>query len=195
MGHIKSLFTDEQELLKAILDIHNKGNDIELDPMYNKGMFYKKLLNEPKYKFDIDHKYGVPIADARRIPLASRTINSIILDPPFLFNKWDKASNIIKRYSRYHDNDDLKRNYFDLISEASRLLKAKGLLIFKCQDLTTGGITYMTHIEIANVLTECGFYIKDLAILNKTNKISKNSTIQRHLRKTHTYFFVAIKKG
>ena len=42
--HIGSVFYDEQELLKTILDIHNNSQDIELDPMYNKGMFYKKLI-------------------------------------------------------------------------------------------------------------------------------------------------------
>ena len=45
----KSIFTNEQELLNAILILHNDSNDIELDPMYNKGNFYKDIIDKPKY--------------------------------------------------------------------------------------------------------------------------------------------------
>jgi len=38
-------------------------------------------------------------------------------------------------------------------------------------------------------------YVKDLAILNKeTGKVYNSKTKQRHLRKTHTYFFILQKK-
>ena len=39
--HIFSFFDNEQECIKSLLDIHNEGKDIDLDPMYNQGMFYK----------------------------------------------------------------------------------------------------------------------------------------------------------
>ena len=52
--HYKSIFTNEQELLNAILILHNNSNDIELDPMFNKGSFYKDIINTPKYRFDIN---------------------------------------------------------------------------------------------------------------------------------------------
>ena len=35
--HYKSVFENEQELLKAIINIHLGGKKIELDPMYFKG--------------------------------------------------------------------------------------------------------------------------------------------------------------
>lgn len=34
MQHIYSFFENEQSCLQAILDIHNSGNPIELDPMF-----------------------------------------------------------------------------------------------------------------------------------------------------------------
>ena len=43
MKHYKSYFENEQECLKAILEIHNKGNTFDCDPMYNKGYFYKEI--------------------------------------------------------------------------------------------------------------------------------------------------------
>ena len=36
MQHTYSFFTNEQECIRAILDLHNGGKEIELDPMYNK---------------------------------------------------------------------------------------------------------------------------------------------------------------
>lgn len=53
MKHYSSYFENEQECLKAILAIHNGGADIECDPMYFKGNFYKNGVNKPKYRFDI----------------------------------------------------------------------------------------------------------------------------------------------
>lgn len=43
MKHYGSYFTNEQECLKAILEIHNNGQPIECDPMYFKGNFYKSF--------------------------------------------------------------------------------------------------------------------------------------------------------
>ena len=51
MKHITSYFINEQELIKSIIQVHNDGKDIECDPMYFKGNFWKNGLNKPKYKF------------------------------------------------------------------------------------------------------------------------------------------------
>ena len=48
MKHYKSVFENEQELLKALIDIHLGGKDIELDPMYFKGNFYKDGVTPPE---------------------------------------------------------------------------------------------------------------------------------------------------
>ena len=82
--HFKSVFNNEQELLKAILSIHNKNKDIELDPMYFKGNFYKDEVNKPKYKYDICPIIdGVEKGDAGFLNMFEGCINSMILDPPF----------------------------------------------------------------------------------------------------------------
>lgn len=51
--HYKSVFDNEQNLLEALIKLHLGGQNIELDPMYFKGNFYKDSINEPKYKYDI----------------------------------------------------------------------------------------------------------------------------------------------
>lgn len=54
MQHTYSFFTNEQECIRAILDLHNGGKEIDLDPMYNKGMFYKALIKKPPLRYDIN---------------------------------------------------------------------------------------------------------------------------------------------
>lgn len=195
MKHYKSVFDNEQELIKALLEIHNDSHDIECDPMYFKGNFYKQI-NKPKYKFDINPQvpeceYG----DATNLPLENNILNSIILDPPFLFGihgKTDKYYSA-RTHTIFKDFDELEKCYKGILNNAYRCLKKNGLLIFKCQDYTDAKTT-MTHCKVYEWATQLGFYAKDLAILVLPNKVYNGNTKQRHLRKIHTYFWVFIKK-
>lgn len=197
--HIFSVFDNEQELLKSILDIHNDGNDIELDPMYNKGHFYKNTLNKPKLRFDLNAEsngYDAQVGDAINLPLDSNTITCMILDPPFMFGTHGQTKNnvINKRYTMFDSFSELENCYKGILKESYRILKKNGLLIFKCQDYTDSKTT-MTHCMVYNWATNLGFYAKDIAILNlPISKIYNGNLIQRHLRKTHCYFWVFVKK-
>ncbi len=190
--HIISVFSDEQELLAAILNIHNEGNPIELDPMYHKGGFYKELVERPKFIFDIKPlREYCPKANAENLPLDSESIGCMILDPLFLFGlhggtgKYQISQNmgIIK------DFPELERHYKAILQESYRVLRKNGLLIFKCQDYTDSKTT-MTHCLVYNWAKEIGFYAKDIAILIREHKIYNPNVTQRHLRKVHTYFWV-----
>jgi len=187
----KSVYDNEQELLKAIIELHCPEG-IELDPMYFKGNFYKGI-KEPKYKFDIAPQVlGVKKADAKDLPIDNDSIDSVILDPPFMFGI---HGNTEKYYSsRTHgilkDFQALKELYQGILKEAYRVLKRNGTCIFKCQDYTDSKTT-MTHCEVYNWAKEIGFYAKDLAILHlPKGKVYNPNLTQRHLRKTHSYFWV-----
>lgn len=197
MKHYKSVFENEQELLKAIISIHLGGKDIELDPMYFKGNFYKDGVKKPKYKFDINPQVSeCKKGDARWLPFKKDNLfNSIILDPPFLFGIHGKTKDYYssETHTIFQDFDELYQTYEAIIEEAYRLLKKNGILIFKCQDYTDSTTT-MTHIHAYHLATLQGFYAKDLAILVKPNKIYNGNTTQRHLRKIHTYFWIFQKK-
>lgn len=199
MKHIFSFFNNEQDCINSILQIHNNGNDIELDPMFNKGMFYKNTLNKPKLRFDINatkNNYDAQDGDATNLPLADNSIKSMILDPPFMFGTHGQTKNnvINKRYTMFDNFTELENCYKSIIKEAYRVLEKNGLLIFKCQDYTDSKTT-MTHCLVWQWATEQGFYAKDLAILNlPKSKIYNGKLNQKHLRKTHCYFFVFIKK-
>ncbi len=199
-----SIFTNEQELLKAIIEIHCPEG-IELDPMYFKGNFYKEI-EAPKYAFDISPQkndgrglflLGVKQADARNLPLENKSISTMILDPPFMFGIHGQTKNYYssKTHGILKDFNELKELYQGILKEAHRILKTKGICVFKCQDFTDNKTT-MIHCEVHNWAKEIGFYPKDLAILClPKGKISNPNLAQRHFRKVHSYFWIFQKIG
>ena len=156
--HIYSFFANEQELIYSLLKIHNNGNPIELDPMFNKGMFYNKdkgLFNKlelPKYRFDLNAikmGYDAQDGDATNLPLESNSIQCVMLDPPFMFGTHGKTdqSRMTKRYTMFDCWLDLSDCYTGILKESYRVLKKGGILIFKCQDYTDSKTT-MTHCKV-----------------------------------------------
>jgi len=194
--HYKSVFNNEQELLKALIELHCPWG-IEIDPMYFKGAFYKNGVEPPGFKFDINPRIeGVEQADAKHLPFNDGTFNSMVLDPLFLFGIHGKAKEYYTSSTMgiYRTFSELEEDYKGFLVEAKRVLNKKGVLIFKCQDYTDTKTT-MTHCLVYKWATELGFYAKDLAILVKPNKVYNGNTTQRHLRKTHTYFWVFINQS
>lgn len=195
MKHIFSFFDNEQKCIQAILDLHNGGQPIDLDPMFNKGMFYKHTVERPRYCFDLNadaQGYDAVQGDALCLPLEDESVTCMILDPPFMFGAHGQTKNsrITKRYTMFNSFKELKECYIGILKEAYRLLKNNGVLIFKCQDYTDGKTT-MTHCLVWLWAVKEGFYAKDIAILNLPKvKIYNGNLVQRHLRKTHCYFWV-----
>ena len=104
--HYKSVFDNEQDLLKAIIDIHIPIGKIQLDPMYFKGNFYKDGVLPPDFAYDRNVELcgdngikedGKPTwGDATNLNfLPDNYFESIILDPPFLFGVHGKQKIII----------------------------------------------------------------------------------------------------
>jgi len=188
---IKSVFNDEQELLKAIIKLHCPEG-IELDPMCFKKNFYKDI-QEPEYKFDINPlSEDIKKSDAKDLPFNNNSITNMILDPPFLFEIRNRKNNNYgaNTHGLLKGFEELKELYKGILKEAYRILKRKGILIFKCQDFTDSKTT-ITHCFVWKWALEQGFYTKDLAILNlPKNKIANRKLTQRHLRKVHSYFWI-----
>lgn len=190
-----SIFNEEQELLKAIIDLHST-NGIELDPMYFKGNFYKQIL-DPRLKFDINpQSLGVEKADAQHLPIDDGSISCMVLDPPFMFGNHgtQKSYYSSKTHGIFKSFGELEKLYKEILCEAKRVLKKGGVLFFKCQDYTDSKTT-MTHCLVWSWATDIGFYAKDLAILHLIkNKVWNSNLQQKHLRKVHSYFWVFVKQ-
>lgn len=200
---IKSISYDQHQILKDILQLHCEG-DIELDPTYSTGGFYKKGVKEPKYKFDIyPQKPGVIQADAQCLPLKDESISTMILDFPFLatkgpslLNKKEGQNETIKRFGCYPTEKELFILFKNSLKEAHRVLKNKGIVIFKVQDKTSSSKQYMSHVYAINYAEKFGFYVKDLFILLAKHRMTPAWQVknQIHSRKHHSYFIVFQKK-
>lgn len=199
--YVKSVYNDQYRIIKAILQLHC-NTDIELDPTYSTGGFYKNGIKPPKYKFDLNPKRSDVIkADAENLPMPDSSINTMIFDPPFLATRGKSLTNIsinnksnktVRRFGYYPTEKELFTFYKNAMIEFKRILKPNGVLIFKCQDKVSSGKQYMSHAFIMRCAEELGYYIKDLFILVAKNRmIPKWQTLnQKHARKFHSYFIV-----
>ena len=193
---IKSISYNQEEIIKWILQLHCL-TDIELDATYSKGNFYKGV-KKPKYKFDICPQTSDTIkGDCRNLPIESESLNTIMFDPPFLATtgpslKKESGNIINKRFGVYNSEKELHQFHISSLKEFYRLLKEKGVLIFKCQDKVSSGIQYISHNFIINEAEKIGFYCKDLFILLAKNRIVADWQIknQKNARKFHSYFIV-----
>lgn len=204
---IKSVSYDQAEIIKNILHLHVPGKKIDIDPTYSKGNFYKNTgIDEPLYKFDINPEDGVMYGDCRKIPLPDESVCCEMFDPPFLAatgkSLKDNSSNIYsnkitKRFGTYSNEKELHQFYIDSLKESYRILKNKGILIFKCQDKVSSGKQYLSHVFIINEAVKLGFYPKDLFVLLSKNRIIADWQIknQKNARKYHCYFLVFEKNG
>lgn len=197
---IKSISYDQSEIIKWILDLHVSTKKIDCDPTYSIGNFYKNTgIDEPEYKFDINPQVeGVEFGDSRHLPLLDNSINCMMFDPPFLattgksLNENNDNNIINKRFGVYPSEQELHQFYIDSLKEAYRILKDKGILIFKCQDKISSSKQYMSHCFVYNEAIKIGFYPKDLFILLAKNRLVADWQLknQKNSRKFHSYFWV-----
>lgn len=201
---IKTISFSQEEIIKNILDLHNGGKPIELDPTYSKGNFYRKTsIQEPKFKFDIKPVVdGVIQSCATSLPIEDKSIGCIMFDPPFLatsgksLDSKDKNNIINKRFGVFKNEKDLHFFYQRCMDEFSRILRKDGILIVKCQDKVSSGKNYFSHCFIYEEARRNGLYAKDLFILLAKNRIvAKWQRNQKHARKFHSYFWVFQKKN
>jgi len=196
---IKTTNYNQHEIIKDIISLHLDGRDIELDPTYSKGNFYKVTgINQPKYKSDLYPQDEQTIkANANQLPFENGSIKSIMFDPPFLagYTKEKPTGLIGERFHGFRYMRDVWAWYDECLAEHHRILSAKGILIFKCQDTVSSGKQHFSHVYVMNKASELGFYVKDLFILLAKNRIAgHNHSNQKHARKFHSYFLVLQKQ-
>lgn len=200
---VKTIVYSDTAVIKSILKLHANGKDIELDPTYSTGGFYKDGIKKPPLKFDIvPQAPGVIKANAINLPLNDESINVTIFDPPFLattgpsLSKKDKSNRLNKRFTVFKDEESLFTFYDKALTELYRICKRKGILIFKCQDKVSSGKQYFSHCFIYQKAIEKGWYPKDLFILISKNRIVADWQLknQKHARKFHSYYWVFEKR-
>lgn len=193
---IRSIYEDQNEILDAIELLHCPEG-FQCDVTYGNGAFWKNR-KKPDYCFDIepmaDH---VVKADSGLLPLQPDTLNNIVFDPPFLtYVRKNREGNgkmiMSNRFSGYWRYDELEDHYRNTISEANRVLKPMGKLVFKCQDIIHNHKMHCTHYRVIMMAEVEGFRLVDLFILEAKHRLPapNRKGAQKHARIFHSYFLV-----
>lgn len=188
---VRSVSSDEAEIIRWVMLLHNDGNAFDLDPTYSIGRMWNGLP-KPRLRFDLFRQPDSMVrANVRRLPLPSGSIGSVMFDPPFVSGNSNSASIVRDRFTCERNITSLYALYRDALIEFNRVLIENGLLVFKCQDTVSWSVNYMSHAVIIAIANLLGFYCKDLFVYINTNvPWSPNMRNQIHARKTHSYFLV-----
>jgi hypothetical protein len=189
---VKSVGGNQQEIIKGILYLYCPDG-IDLDPTYSKGVFYKgEPQLEPKYKSDLfPCVAGCEQSNANKLRFDNCSLKTIMFDPPFIVGHERPTGKIGKRFSEFKNITELWKWYDECLREFYRILKPKGILIFKCQDMAESGHQRWSHLHIMNEAEKIGYYNRDLFVLIAKHRfISFNCKKQHLARKYHSYFLV-----
>ena len=194
---IKSHNTDQTEIILNIMELCGIDR-FDADVTFGNGMFYKNI-NEPALKFDIDpQRKDVVKASSDHLPLDDASIFSMVFDPPFLtYVKAARDHNSImaKRFGGYWRYDELQDHYTKTIVEAYRVLRKRGIMVIKCQDIIHNHRHHPTHINITQWMDGM-FRLKDLFVLSAKNRMpipqkeNERKKTQKHARIHHSFFMV-----
>jgi len=194
---IPSVSYDQHEILQWIADLHLEHPFFDCDLTYGNGSFWKKM-EEPLFCCDIQPlKDHVEKQDSGALTFDDNSFNSLIFDPPFMTyvkqgrSHKDGKVAMTARFGGYWRYDELIEHYTKTIEEAYRVLKKKGVLVVKCQDIIHNHKIHCTHQKTINIAEENGFRLLDLFVLPAKSRMpSPQKGKQRHARVFHSYFLV-----
>lgn len=196
LGVVRSVYESQDEILKGIQRLHCPEG-FECDMTYGNGAFWK-TLPRPKYCFDVSPQKPEAVqACSMMLPLEAESLSNCVFDPPFLTyvkngreHKGGKVA-MTARFGGYYRYDELEDHYRRTISEAWRVLKPGGKMIFKCQDIIHNHQMHCTHYRVIMMAEIEGFRLADLFILPARHRMpGPQKGQQRHARVFHSYFLV-----
>ena len=196
-GHL-SAATSNDEMFARIADLYLRPGMTVVDPMFGKGVFWKRVDTSLYDARLTDLATGGP--DARRLPYGTGTVHAIVLDPPYRYvEAKSTAGHVHERYNldsvRGRGHDAVMDLYRHAMAEAARVLMVGGYLIVKCQDTITDGKQQWVHVELMAHAQELDCEVIDLAVVTPSQVPPTRWKVQRSLRKAHSYFLVCRKGG
>ena len=193
------------KVFPEILKLHVPLGSTVADVTYGLGVFWKEVPKQNYKLLATDLKTGV---DCRKLPYKDRSIDCLVLDPPYMEGLFRKNTGHLAgngtykafrhAYSNGQTTDDGPKYhdavldlYFRAGKEASRVVKRNGIMIVKCMDEVSANKQRLTHVELINEYAKIGFFCKDLFVVVRQNKpaVSRMKK-QVHARKNHSYFLV-----
>lgn len=135
-------FTTNSDLMIACRDLGyiNDGDDV-MDVTYGKGTWWKKWspLNL------VTHDLAIDGVDFRRLPYPHSTFDVVTFDPPYVSVGGRKTSTIGDFNDAYglvdvpRTPDELHELMYDGLMSIHRVLRPKGLVLFKAMNYVTSG--------------------------------------------------------
>lgn len=206
---IKNISTDQSEILKWIMDLHNDGQPFECDITASELKFYGKRngckyeIPEPKILMDVYPIFDkvIKLTPFNKLPLEDNSISSIVCDLPFVCspktcksvveNK-EGANLISNRFSSWYPMQEGYENIYWWINECKRVLKDDGILVWKMQSSVSGGLQHMLSEFSALCAADAGLYINDQFFIEAKARLISSSKIkkQNHARKYTSTFWV-----
>ena len=209
---IKNISFDQSEILYNIMNLYNNGNPFDCDITASQLKFYKKNKKQkydipiPKILMDVypQSEDIIKIEKWGKLPLEDESINSIVIDLPFVVSPANAPSAttkiqensclIFKRFSGYYPVDNLYYSYYHWLLESFRVLKNDGICVFKCQSCISGGIRHNVEEFSFMAAQRIGYKMIDKFTLEaKARLISCNA--QKHSRSYTSQFLIFKKDG
>jgi hypothetical protein len=191
---------NNSDLFPQILSLYVAKGSKVADVTYGRGVFWKKV---PKGDFQLlptDLSRGI---DCRSLPYEDRSVDCVVLDPPYMHTPGGTAHVNHQNYEGYYRNNGsgkaplLKYHeavlelYFSAGREARRVLRPGGIFVVKCADEVCANKQRLTHVELINEYVSIGFGVEDIFILLRTNKPGVSRVVKQiHARKNHSYFLI-----
>lgn len=192
---ITTVYQDQTDILMAISSLYLEGGKYTADLTYSTGEFWRHFP-APLIRMDIDPTSRANvIGNVEALPFKDNSLGSVVIDLPFI-HAHGKDSVMGKRFNSFPSQKLLRHTYTLAILEAHQVLRPKtGILVFKCQDIVESGKQVWNHAYVLNCMEAYGFEVMDLFILARGRPplVGHNHKIQKHARRTHSYFWVGRK--
>jgi methylase of polypeptide subunit release factors len=187
------------DLFPDILQIYVPEGSKILDMTYGKGVFWK---NVDKSKYQLITNDLVKTADfhydLRKTEFENGKFDVVVLDPPYIHMGKSVKQSINNCYNNnnstfFKNQKEIQEFYFTGAEEAKRILKPKGILILKCQDMVEAGKQIWNHCTFMSIP---GYICEDLFVLVQKTipTMDPKWTKQYHARKNHSWFIILRKK-
>ena len=206
---VKNISTDQSEILKWIMDLHNGGKPFECDITASELKFYSKLKGQkyeipvPRILMDVYPMRNdiIKITPFKKLPLEDNSVSSIVCDLPFVcspktsksvIEKKDGSNLISNRFSSWYPMQEGYENIYWWMNECKRILKEDGIIVWKMQSTVSGGLQHFLSEFSAICAADAGLYIKDQFFLQAKARLISAGKINKlqHARKYTSTFWV-----
>ena len=195
MKHL-SVSYDNGEILTAVSEIFLRGGWYDADVTYGKGAFWKGL-QRPGRCSDLHPLFPDVVQDDSTAlrTYADGSMGSIVFDPPFLFRsrRAENTETMCRWYGYFRSYAELWDMYSQSLDAIRRVLRPRGFLVMKCQDMTDSRF-YCTHAAVIDYAVQNGYVLKDILVKVNRHKLQRDARQQNCAAKVHSYFLVLQKR-